>query len=530
MKALVVGLGAFTPELTFPWAQEGTLPALGRLLEEGVWGRLESVPNMNSASAWNSFATGLEPGRHGVFHFTEIVPGTYYERNLNASHRRGKPFWGRLSDLGHRVGVINVPMTYPAEPVAGFMVAGRGAPSPQSQGFSYPAGFFDGIANKMQRAYCIEAEAHRLAAQAQWDEAARVILDSLEARREFVLRASDAEVPDLLMVVFTAADVAQHLFWRYLNPQAFGLEVSESEELGSVVQRVYRRLDDVLAELVERTAPEAVVVLSERGAGFNQRGGDYLFAWLQSMGLLHTQDKSRGIRRWLARARAGDDRCPPGTRPIQMLAPVDWSRTQAYCVGTDDIHINLRGREPQGIVSESQYESLCQKIIERLLETVDPVTKMPVVEIAAMSREVYEGPFAHRSPDIMIRWRTEQVLNGLETPGCAPVLAQDIPLITGSHRPQGVFLAAGMGIRKAAEIRGARITDVAPTLLHFFGDGVPISMDGRVLVEIFEPEWMAMHPVIVEERATGGAEEGTAMLDDDVTLVEERLRGLGYID
>jgi len=530
MKALVVGLGAFTPELTFPWAQEGALPTLRRLLEEGVWGRLESVPNMNSASAWSSFATGLEPGRHGIFHFTEIVPGTYYERNLNTSHRRGKPFWGRLGDLGHRVGVINVPMTYPAEPIAGFMVAGADAPSPKSQGFSYPPGFFDGIANKMQHAYCIEAEAHHLAAQAQWDEAVRVILDGLEAHREFVLRALDAEIPDLLTVVFTAADVAQHFFWRHLNPQAFGLDVSESEELGSVVQRVYRRLDDVLAELIERTAPEAVVVLSERGAGFNQRGGDYLFAWLQNMGLLHTQDKSKGIRRWLARARAGGNRCPPGTRPIPMLASVDWSRTKAYCVGTDDIHINLRGREPQGIVSEAQYEGLCREIIERLLETVDPVTKMPVVEIAATSREVYKGPFVHRAPDIMIRWRTEQVLSGLETAGCAPVLAQDIPLITGSHRPQGILLAAGAGIRKAAEIRGAQITDIAPTLLHFFGDGVPVSMDGHALVEIFEPEWMAMHPVIMEKRATEGTEEGAAMLDDDVTLVEERLRGLGYID
>jgi hypothetical protein len=125
------------------------------------------------------------------------------------------------------------------------------------------------------------------------------------------------------------------------------------------------------------------------------------------------------------------------------------------------------------------------------------------------------------------------MLNGLEIPGCKPVYARGSPIITGSSRQYGIFLAVGSGIRKGLEITSARITDLSATFLHLLGEEVPTYMEGHVMTHIFDVEWLALHPVMIEEgvvRQSGRREIPKRDSDDEMRLVEERLRGLGYID
>ena len=102
-KQLIVGLDGATFDLIVPWVQEGSLPVLAELMRTGSWGPLQSVPNTNSAPAWSSFATGLNPGKHGIFYFTERVPGTYRRRPIHAGFRCGTTFWSLLSQAGCQV-------------------------------------------------------------------------------------------------------------------------------------------------------------------------------------------------------------------------------------------------------------------------------------------------------------------------------------------------------------------------------------------------------------------------------------------
>src|SRR2546428_13703060 len=127
-RALVVGWDGGTWSVADPLARAGRLPVLASLREGGAEGILESVPNMNSAPAWSTIATGLDPGRHGIFYFDERVPETYGRRIINAQRRDGATLWRLGPDVTKLINVVNAPISYPAQSAHGHLVAGPDSP------------------------------------------------------------------------------------------------------------------------------------------------------------------------------------------------------------------------------------------------------------------------------------------------------------------------------------------------------------------------------------------------------------------
>src|SRR5262249_46405620 len=119
MKILIIGLDAATMDLIEPWAAAGRLPALARLMKEGASGRLVSTPNMHSASAWTSILTGLNPGRHGLFVFSDRNFATGRQEFFKGGDRTGQIVSSYLERLGLKGGFLNVPSAYPASGNAG---------------------------------------------------------------------------------------------------------------------------------------------------------------------------------------------------------------------------------------------------------------------------------------------------------------------------------------------------------------------------------------------------------------------------
>jgi hypothetical protein len=101
----------------------------------------------------------------------------------------------------------------------------------------------------------------------------------------------------------------------------------------------------------------------------------------------------------------------------------------------------------------------------------------------------------------------------------------------GFHRMNGVFLAYGPHLGRGVQAHGATMVDVAPTLLHSIGLPVPDNMDGRVLTEVFEPDYMALNSVRRESPlAASGTDGSEGYSDDERAEVEGRLAALGYIE
>lgn len=137
-QIIIIGMDGADPDLVLRWAGEGRLPAMQKLLDRGCGGTLWSTPNAMSPAAWSSFATGLNPGRHGVFYFLDRKPGTYELMHAGSRTRDGLSFWKAASLAGKKVAILHEPMTYPAEELNGVQVCGWLAPGANAPGYTYP--------------------------------------------------------------------------------------------------------------------------------------------------------------------------------------------------------------------------------------------------------------------------------------------------------------------------------------------------------------------------------------------------------
>ncbi|MFN2164815.1 MAG: alkaline phosphatase family protein, partial [Anaerolineae bacterium] len=358
-RLLIVGLDGATFDLIRPWAAASELPNIARLMAEGTSAALRSVPNQNSAPAWSSYATGKNPGKHGIYYFNERIAGTYSTRYLNGSFRQGESWWMIASRGGKRVAVVNVPMTFPAEPVNGVMLAGLDAPGMDSPGFSYPSELIKDLQARLGP-YVVEPGLPSFMKMGRRDLAVKALFDAADKRAAYARHLLTTQSWDVFHVTFTAPDNAHHFFWKDMDPSHPEHDPAEAAIYGDTIRQVYQRMDAIVGELAALAPDAAVMLMSDHGGGFNQRGAEYLNDWLASLGFLHTVAEQPAIAGRLRQAAAAPlrwgyelldhslsrpaklrlVRLLPGVREQMetMLAfgDIDWSRTQAYAYGSRD--------------------------------------------------------------------------------------------------------------------------------------------------------------------------------------------------
>lgn len=554
-RLLVIGLDAATPSLVEQWVEGGKLPALAGLMSQGTWAPLLSVPNTFSPAAWSTFATGKNPGRHGIFFFTERIPGTHHQRIVNGSMRDGVPFWRLLDREGLRVGVMNVPMTYPAEPINGFMIAGFDAPNAYAPGFAYPPNLIADMERdlgKFGQSGSLSAAIGHYVLRGHIDRALEVLLERIEIRTRWAEHLMRKNPLDVLMVVHTEIDGAQHFFWRFMDERHPQYRPELARRYGDFILRVYQKADESVARLRQAFGGDAtVMVLSDHGGGISPfpegfTQGHFIRSFLRETGLLTSLDGQAGhgrvarrlyerlnpllpfrvksaLKKWLPSTAA---RLRPGG-----AAGYKASGTRAY-PSYDGVSINLRGREPRGIVEPgSEYEDLRTQIIRNLMACVDPMTGEKIVDRVYRREEIYHGPHADHAPDLAVKLR-EGVFSGFQIgttrvvfPRVRPANPQE--MISGVHRPYGILILAGEEIQPRARLLDPSLQDIAPTVLHALDCAVPDDLDGRILIEAF-PSERANRPVRrVHIDEAPRAEH--AFSQEDEAQVTERLRSLGYL-
>ena len=578
-RVMVIGLDGATFDLMRPWLAQGKLPTIARLVAEGAAGEMNSVPNMNSAAAWCSFATGLNPGKHGVYWLVEYKPNSYELQPTNALSRHGETIWARLSRRGRRVAVLNVPITWPAEPVNGVLVAGWDCPGVRSRGFTYPPEFTQELLHACDGEFIITAAYEAPEATLKGDLALgiRTIHKQTESHLKAARYVLSRGPWDLFIVIFTATDIAHHLLWRTFDPNHPDYDPQEAARYGGAIYNIYKQLDDAIAELIQYADEDTtVIVMSDHGAGMKAGAVHSINRWLESQGLLKrtenggqgTEARPSSLRRqamrlladaiWASRRVLNEAQRERIKGWLPMLrglrskaemhlysAQIDWSRTLAYGNDADDfIRINLKGREPQGIVAPEDYEALRDHIIERLYAWRDPKSGRPLVEKVWKREEIYFGPYVDKADDILIRW-ADFVPQGLDS---AWMDGRHFDQISGGHKPNGILIMRGPGILPGTTIEGAELIDMPPTILHLLGEPVPAIMDGKVLTQAFSPDALAAHPPVVEDgshhlsvlpppSSSISSEQSLSDLaeikrgysEEEALLVEERLRGLGYL-
>jgi predicted AlkP superfamily phosphohydrolase/phosphomutase len=541
-RVLVIGIDGATFDLIGPWVSDGVLPTLARLVREGTSGTLTSTLPPVTSPAWPTFATGVNPGKHGVFDF--VRPLVSHLELVNSTSIRAPTLWRILSEAGLRVGIINVPVTYPPTPVNGFLVSGLLAPS--AGRISFPADLLAG--------YRAQLGTYRIAPRVQFkdgEEAAFLadLKDLVTTRGEYAL-ALDRDYPsDFLMVHFQATDVLQHAMWKHLDPSHSQHDPHVADSIRDAVLSVYRTIDAYIGRLLDAAGDDIVVfVMSDHGFGPLEYVVN-LNLHLLKTGLLRlrqgvwTQLKSRLFQAGLTPAtvwrlveRAGLQdyvwRISKATRDravSRMLSfdDVDWEHTIAYSIGhVGQVYFNLRGREPMGILDRAtDLDNARTRLLEALSDLCHPDTGRPLVTEAIWSDTVSHGPYTQFGPDLHIVLDDYRAITFPLFAADNNVFARQIRGDSGSHRRHGILVAWGKDIQPRAPLRDARIEDIAPTVLHILGQSIPNYMDGRVLVEALQPARAVTH---LETDAGNGNGE-SALPKEDLREVEARLRALGYL-
>jgi predicted AlkP superfamily phosphohydrolase/phosphomutase len=564
-QLLIVGLDAATLDLIAPWVAEGKLPTLAALMKDGVWGRLASILPPITPPAWTSFMTGKNPGKHGIFHFLEAKPDSYELSYLNGASRRAKTIWRMLSEAGYTVGTMNIPFTYPPEHLNGFQISGMDTPSDKSP-FVYPPELHAELVDLLGR---FELDIRYLGYMSTDVRRGRVLANMEKLDRQWLsasLYLMEKHPVDVMMCTFMSIDTVQHYFWHYMEPNHHLHDPAAAKRFGDAILRVYQRLDDAIRQMLERTSKEtSILVVSDHGGGPTSDRVVYLNRYLAQLGLLRycedersaakklAQGFVRGSYEWLratlsSRQKSYLAHTLPGLRKwiedaFTSFTAIDWSRTKAYCsevlASPPSIWINLKGVKPGGIVEQHEYEALLKLITEKLKELKDPRTNEPIIKRILRRDEIFDGPYSNEAADLILDWwETSHFSTSPSFPEDTLKPAVEIrerkPSTKsewgGTHRRDGILIAHGEAFRKGREIHGAQLIDMAPTILHLLGQTIPEDMDGRVLEELFEPAFLAQHPVELRAAEESDGEQGAGYTDEEAAVVEERLKALGYIE
>jgi predicted AlkP superfamily phosphohydrolase/phosphomutase len=539
-RTVVIGLDGFTFSVVDRLVATGKMPVFARLMREGVRAPLRSTIMPNSFPGWTSCATGCNEGKHGIFMPLVRRADNFSMKAMDSTDVRVKTVWEVLSDRGRRCVVINDPCSYPPHPIdKGCVVSGMTTPDTATD-WTHPSDLRDELLARVPR-YVVDVNLYGKSRAQILDE----LTASADERLEAALYLLGSREWDLFWVTFTESDRVQHRFWADQQPD----HPHHNPEFPGAVDSIYRQLDRAVGAIVDALPSDTrIFVVSDHGFGpfychFNTTG------WLLDNGYMAQTSARAGVKRALAKLGLLDDATAAYRRFRQMVetsakhgvakmreqaaaansgpvyANVDWSRTTAYATLDGGIRVNLRGREPQGIVEREDAPALVEEISEQLAALVFPNGE-PIFEAVLRADEVFDGPFAGRGPDIVIpvRW------GAYRGPVAGHKYLSDRHRNSGEHDRYGVFVAVGTNIQRGVELEGASLVDIAPTVLYSLGEAPTDEMDGRVLVEAFEPSTRPTREVETAGSSAKERPEGEGLSSDEEALLEERLRGLGYIE
>ncbi|HJR53896.1 MAG TPA: alkaline phosphatase family protein [Gemmatimonadota bacterium] len=611
-KVIVIGLDGLDPRITERLMARGALPHLARLRQRGAFAPVATTYPAQTPVAWSTFATGTNPGGHGIFDFIRRDPATYrpdlalnrYEQKSSflppsaVNLRGGVPVWELLGQAGVPSVVLRCPCTYPPDKLKGRMLSGMGVPDVRGGlgtstlyaerrdvtareseqivllekradgGFTT---FLVGPRNPRRGkdstcALEIEPRASAGAAilrssgdpaelevrlgewsawlrirfklgtlqsahgivrvhlnsldpfelyaspvnfdpdsplfpiSAPWDYAGelerRIGLfhttgmaedhgglineridehaflrqcDTVMAEREAMLGYElDRFREGFVYCLFDTPDRIQHMFWRFQEPgHPANAGRAVQAELETVIEDHYRRCDALVGRVLEGAdADTLLVALSDHGFTSFQRGF-HANTWLLDNGYLALKP---GLE--------------PGPAAGDLLEGIDWPRTSAYAVGLGSIYLNVAGREAEGTVDPASADRVGGEIAARLRGLADPERGAMAVRDVKLRREIWRGPHAADSPDLLLLF-AEGYRVSWET-GLGGVgrgwFEDNVRKWSGDHIIDPPLIPGVLFMNRPFATESPALADLAPTILDALGVPAGEHMEGTSLL------------------------------------------------
>jgi len=535
-KVLMLGLDGMTFSVLEPAFEAGHMPRLKQLLDSGASGILTSTIPPFTPPGWTSIFTGMNPGKHGIFGFTQ--GNAQSKGGLVRLDRVATPaIWNAANAQGVEIGLFNIPMTYPPPPVQGWAVSGMLTPE---EGREAPANFT--YPEELGRLIVERTNGYEIdvAVDYEKDWRSTAIIERLSRnlatkRRALSYLLGERGEVGLLFAVLEAPDRLMHVHYKYIDPRYEHFSRPEAGPIRARVWRFFDEMDAVVGDLLGWAGPEAfVITMSDHGFQGKEKSVNVNLA-LMEWGLLSVSGigKIAASGRLRRTARKIKRLLPKKaySRARSMARSIDWSSTRAFSAPNPQqgIYINLRGREPRGIVAESEYEAARDEVIEHFSSWIDPDDGKPVLDTIHKREDVMDGPEAVSAPDLfpVCRDYSYELSDGLYADSA---LSDFREMPRGFHHMDGIFGITGPGI-VASDKNTASVCDISPTSLYLAGLDVPPS-DGRVLVEHLPRQMLDARPAQVVDMdipVAGEGIESSPYTAEEEAHIEETLRNLGYL-
>lgn len=419
---IILCLDAGNPDFIERWTQSGYLPNLASIMQRGCWGKTGGAELICEHGAWVSIFSGISRGQHGYHDFRQLKPGTYELQTLTGADLNILPFWAHLQGRERQVAVIDVPDTHPLPGLAGIQVANWAIHNPISppsteppellQEVRYVFGQQMNIPEKVDSSFKEDRQIYRQ------------LLQRVEKKGKLCRHLLKKDNFDLVVVVFAECHTGGHQFWKYRPEAPCSEKVEELSELTDGIRDIYQAIDREIGLMLEQLPSDAnIFIVSSVGLHDQYPTGGLIQDFCRKLGYQAAPDPGslslspmRLIRQMVPEAwRVAVSRhFPRATREKivaeQFRSNTHWLHTIAFATPstyTSLLRVNLRGREPEGIVEwGAEYEQVLQRLEADLAQLIDPQTGKPAVKKVTRSHELFGcNPLTSSLPDLFVEWQ-----------------------------------------------------------------------------------------------------------------------------
>lgn len=511
LKVIMIGLDGVPWKVLRPLMDSGRAPSLASLARSGTRGNMLTKGD-GSPAKWTTMATGLLPEKHGINGFQVFEEGRMVA--LASYHRRADAVWNYVSEAERSVGVVHYQVGWPPEEVNGYVV------TKQTQDRTYPPGI-----DLSREVHPIKDFLPSSECDTEIRQKVKTHLAQMSGELSLAAALRQRYPTDLFIAYTHATDSMEHHFWKYLEPEVFQSRYWQLTEggincFGGTIPTFLEATDRVIARILANRDDNTVVIVAS-DHGMEPKPTEYINP-------IFLYDDLYAALGLVARDEQGQ--LEPGRPHFVSVDPhvydlKEWGRLVL----------------PEGTDEEVRLSKLAETV--RLLRAL---TVQPSGEPLFKSVEprgdgsTYSG--APPEWDIAIAENKGNKRDAdrlsIEIGGQRRVLEDFVRRLglSGMHTPEskGIFLASGRCIKSSKELVELKGVDMMPTLLHILGVAIPRGLDGRVMEEIFERDWLEEHPVTFQQqrvqiRAGGSKHRRKELNEAEQEAALEQLRALGYI-
>ncbi len=447
-RVAVIGLDCATPQLLFrDLADE--VPNIRSLIAGGMFGDLASITPPITVPAWACALTSKTPGELGIYGFRNRKDASYDGLSIaHAGSIKAPAVWDVLGAMGKRSCLIGVPPSFPPPKEFPGWRVGCFLTPPSAERWAYPQELEVEIDDELGGPgnYIFDIPNFR---EAGFDVTLDQVFRMTERRFQVARRLIKEKPWDFFMVCDIAPDRLHHVFWQYVDPVHPLYEPGNKYE--GIFREYYRFLDREIGSLMELIPGDAVTMLMSDHGARPMMGGLCFNDWLIQEGYLTLTEPVNG--------------------PVPIKdAQIDWSRTLVWGDGGyyGRCFLNVKGREPQGVIEPARYEEVRDELIAKLEAQLGPDGE-PLGTKVLKPQDVYPD-VKGVAPDLIVyfgdlAWRS---VGSVGNPSLY-TYENDTGPDGANHDRDGVLVMSGAPGQRSGRVGGLNLVDVGPTILDLYG-------------------------------------------------------------